>query len=224
MENVLVSVGSGNRWGDVHHFPEPQGLKTAGGRENTVGVSGLLLGGGSSLFSGEVGSAADNVAEYEVVLASGNVVKAIQDENFDLFKALKGGAYNFGLVSRCLLKTLPSRNFYGEVMVSPWTQKNAIVQNFVEMIEGNTNGHPEDTGFAAAAWSPGGGKKIFRGTRNFVSCGRLAGKPPSTLTGIAAQIASTSGEYQVSNTLTFHNALDMGRKVLASFDTVIEEI
>ncbi|KAK1676968.1 hypothetical protein BDP55DRAFT_727749 [Colletotrichum godetiae] len=44
------------------------------------------------------------------------------------------------------------------------------------------------------------------------------------LTVIAAQIASTSGEYQVWSTLTFYNTLDMGHKVLSSFDTVIDDI
>ncbi|KAK1676969.1 hypothetical protein BDP55DRAFT_631048 [Colletotrichum godetiae] len=68
--NETVSVGGGNRWGDVYRFLEPKGLMTAGGRENTVGVSGVLLGGGFSWFSGEVGFAADNVAEYEARIIS----------------------------------------------------------------------------------------------------------------------------------------------------------
>ncbi|KAJ0304937.1 hypothetical protein COL5a_004423 [Colletotrichum fioriniae] len=107
----------------------------------------------------------------------------------------------------------------------------------VEMIEGNTNGHPEDTGFAAAAWSPGGGKRMsfivanIEGQNNSTAFAGLETLSPVVdlranlpVTGIAAQIASTSGEHQVSSTLAFHNILDMGRKVLASFDTVIEEI
>ncbi|KAK1716189.1 hypothetical protein CaCOL14_006874 [Colletotrichum acutatum] len=235
--NGTVSVGSGNRWGDVYRFLEPQGLMTSGGRENTVGVSGLLLGGGFSWFSGQVGFAADSVVEYEVVLASGNLVRASQDENFDLFKALKGGACNFGLVTKFVLETFPSRNFYGGVMVFPWAQKNAIIQTFVEMIDGNTNGHPEDTGFAAAAWSPSGGKRMsfvvanIEGQSNSTAFAGLEVLSPVVdmranlpVTGIAAQIASKSGEYQVWSTLTFHNTLDMGREVLLSFDAVIEDI
>ncbi|KAI3539032.1 FAD binding domain-containing protein [Colletotrichum filicis] len=116
-------------------------------------------------------------------------------------------------------------------------QKNAIVQKFVEMTDGNTNGYPEDTGFAAAAWSPSGGKRMSFVVANIeeqsnstafaglevlspVVCMR-ANLP---VTSIAAQITSPSGEYQVWSTLTFRNTLGMGRKILLSFDAVIEEI
>ncbi|UQC78967.1 FAD binding domain-containing protein [Colletotrichum lupini] len=170
-------------------------LISLGGRENTVGVSGLLLGG-----------------------------------------ALKGGACNFDLVAKFVLKTFPYRNLYGGVMVFPWAQKNAIVQKFVEIIDGNTSGHPEDTGFAAAACLSGGKRISFvvaniEGQSNSTAFAGLEVLPPVVdvranlpVTSIAAQITSPSGEYQVWSTLTFHNKLGMGCKILSSFDAVIEDI
>lgn len=42
----------------------------------------------------------DQVVQYEVVLASGKITLASKDEHEDLFRALKGVANNFGIVTR----------------------------------------------------------------------------------------------------------------------------
>lgn len=52
--------------------------------------------GGYSSFSGAYGLAADNVRNFEVVLANGSIVEADISTNSDLFWALKGGGANFG--------------------------------------------------------------------------------------------------------------------------------
>lgn len=44
--------------------------------------------------------ACDTVQNFEVVLANGTIVNANAAENSDLFRALKGGSGNFGLVTR----------------------------------------------------------------------------------------------------------------------------
>ncbi|KAH7066487.1 hypothetical protein FB567DRAFT_565576 [Paraphoma chrysanthemicola] len=100
-DRKTVSVGPGNRWGNVTETLEPLGLAVVGGRDMNVGVSGLTLGGGISYFSGQYGWACDNVRKYEVVLASGRVVTASPQENKDLYWALRGGGgMNFGIVTR----------------------------------------------------------------------------------------------------------------------------
>lgn len=40
-----VTVGSGNRWGDVYSALDPSNVTVAGGRIVDVGVAGLTLGG-----------------------------------------------------------------------------------------------------------------------------------------------------------------------------------
>ena len=54
--------------------------------------------GGSSYFVGH-GLGCDNVAAYEVVLSSGAVVNVTASSQSDLFKSLKGGSSNFGIVT-----------------------------------------------------------------------------------------------------------------------------
>lgn len=112
--NSIASIGPGQRWGAVYEALDSYELGVIGGRVPTVGVGGLILGGGLSHFSPEYGLAADNVQNFEVgeshtplfcrlylnkiqvVLADGSIVDANASENSDLFWALKGGGPNFG--------------------------------------------------------------------------------------------------------------------------------
>ena len=67
-DNSHVSVEPGNLWGDVYEYLEPFGLSVVGGRIGSVGVPGLLLGGGVSFFGEEHGFASSNgnVRAFEV--------------------------------------------------------------------------------------------------------------------------------------------------------------
>lgn len=65
-----------------------------------MGVGGFTLGGGTYPFANKYGWALDNVYEYEVVLSNSSIVTASEDTNPDLYFALRGGANNFGIISR----------------------------------------------------------------------------------------------------------------------------
>lgn len=59
------------------------------------------------------GFTCDNVVNAEVVLASGEIVNANENENDDLHLALRGGSNNFGVVTRIDLETLPLGKVWG---------------------------------------------------------------------------------------------------------------
>jgi hypothetical protein len=103
-----VWVGPGHDWGKVFGYLSEFNLTAAGGRLSPVGVPGLLLAGGVNFQGNQHGWAADNVIEYEIVLADGTVKYATACSDPDLFWALKGGSSNFGIVTAFKLNTFPS--------------------------------------------------------------------------------------------------------------------
>ncbi|KAG6358441.1 hypothetical protein INS49_014325 [Diaporthe citri] len=119
---ALVDIGPGARWRDAYAALDKHGLMVAGGREGSVGVGGLLLGGGISFLSGTRGLACDNVAAFKVVLADGRIVQASKTANADLFWALKGSTINFGIVTNIRMQAVKSRPVWGGLtMMSPQT-------------------------------------------------------------------------------------------------------
>ncbi|KAI4704466.1 hypothetical protein J4E81_001532 [Alternaria sp. BMP 2799] len=109
----VVRVGAGALWQDVYDEAEKRKLTVLGGRIGVVGTAGFLTGGGISFFSPERGWACDGVVNFEVVLASGEIVNANATSHSDLFAALKGGQLNFGIVSRFDLASFPAGPIYG---------------------------------------------------------------------------------------------------------------
>lgn len=102
-----ISVGAGASWLEVYSFLDPLNKTVAGGRNGVVGVGGLTVGGGISYFSPQTGFTCDSVLNFEVVLASGLRINANSTSHPDLFRALKGGVNNFGVVTRFDFSTLP---------------------------------------------------------------------------------------------------------------------
>ncbi|KAH7310887.1 hypothetical protein B0I35DRAFT_463407 [Stachybotrys elegans] len=109
----VVSVGAGVRWATVYEVLEPLGLAVTGGRSGPGGIGGLSLSGGLSFFSSREGFITDNIVEFEVVLSSGQIVRANDKENSDLYRALRGGGNNFGIVTKFTLRTFEQGPFYG---------------------------------------------------------------------------------------------------------------
>ncbi|KAL4947306.1 hypothetical protein BDW69DRAFT_119753 [Aspergillus filifer] len=98
-EAKTVTVGGGAIWKDVDEAAGAAGLAAVGGTVNHTGVGGLTLGGGYGWLSGQYGLTIDNLLSATLVTGSGEIITASETENEDLFWALRGAGYNFGIVT-----------------------------------------------------------------------------------------------------------------------------
>ncbi|KAL3482378.1 hypothetical protein BJX99DRAFT_266044 [Aspergillus californicus] len=135
-DKSIASIGPGNVWGDVYRALEPHGLAAVGGRMSTIGVGGLVTGGGISYYSNMYGWALDNVESFEVVsAATGNIITASAPKNPDLYWALRGGGNNVGLITKFNLYTIPSPKLRGTTRVFSAEQSSMVLDAFFHVAE-----------------------------------------------------------------------------------------
>jgi hypothetical protein len=152
-ESRTVRVEGGATWGDVDHTTHAFGLATPSGIISTTGVGGLTLGGGLGHLTRRCGLSIDNLLAADVVLADGSLVTASEEENEDLFWAIRGGGGNFGVVTSFLFRLHPINTIIGGPTLWPLDQAPEVMRWYRDFIANA----PEDLGgfFAFLTVPPG---------------------------------------------------------------------
>src|SRR5215470_10248553 len=130
----VATIEGGATAVDVISAATPHGLVAATGNCGTVGMVGLTTGGGYGPLTPRYGLALDNLLSAEVVLADGRLVNCDDQNNPDLFWALRGGGGNFGVVTSMRVRLHPIRQVLGGMMLFPWSQAEFVLGGYAEAI------------------------------------------------------------------------------------------
>ncbi|WP_333739509.1 FAD-binding oxidoreductase [Streptomyces sp. IBSBF 2806] len=126
-------VGAGAKLIDVYRALAAKGVTIPAGSCPTVGVSGLVLGGGHGVVSRAYGLTCDSLTRATIVTADGKQLTADATTNKDLFWALRGaGNGNFGVVTELQFTTHPAPQAVTGYLTWPWSRAAAVVKAWQE--------------------------------------------------------------------------------------------
>jgi FAD/FMN-containing dehydrogenase len=114
----------------------PHGLAGLSGSARDVGVVGYTLGGGHGWLARKHGIASNKVLAVDLVTAGGEHVRADEDQNPDLFWALRGGGGSFGVVTALEFELVPLPEVYGGMVAWPAERAREVMQAYREWAAG----------------------------------------------------------------------------------------
>ncbi|GAA4066978.1 FAD-binding oxidoreductase [Nonomuraea soli] len=136
LDGDVVRIGGGATWGQVADALAPHGLAISSGDTRSVGVGGLTLGGGIGWKVRKYGLALDNLLAAEVVVASGEVLRADARENPELFWALRGGGGNVGVVTAFEFAAHPTTRVFHGTIAFPAAELAGVLQGWAAQMRG----------------------------------------------------------------------------------------
>ncbi|KAJ7878003.1 FAD-binding domain-containing protein [Mycena olivaceomarginata] len=114
-----VTIGSGVHANTIYQYNKGQGkFSVVAAAETVAPAGGQIQGGGHSPLSPAYGLVSDNALEFEIVVASGELLRASSASNTDLFFALRGGgAGSWGVIISATIRTFPTFNATSAITV-----------------------------------------------------------------------------------------------------------
>lgn len=137
IDKQRAHVGGGALLGHIDQASLPHGLVTTGGVVSHTGVGGFTLGGGFGRLNRKYGLAVDNLRSAEIITADGQIRTVSDEQNQDLFWAIRGGGGNFGVVTRFEFQLHPfDRNVLSGSIVWPIDQIRDVLEFYAEWSAG----------------------------------------------------------------------------------------
>jgi FAD/FMN-containing dehydrogenase len=138
MKTVRVDAGKkrayvepGATLADFDQAVQAHGLATPVGINSTTGIAGLTLGGGFGWLTRKYGMTIDNLVSVDMITAEGKKVRASENENADLFWAIRGGGGNFGVVTQFEFQLFPvGPEIVAGLIVFPFNQAKQILTKY----------------------------------------------------------------------------------------------
>jgi FAD/FMN-containing dehydrogenase len=148
MKKVRVDAGKkrayvepGATLADLDLAIQAHGLATPVGINSTTGIAGLTLGGGFGWLTRKYGMTIDNLISVDMITAEGKKVRASENENADLFWAVRGGGGNFGVVTQFEFQLFPvGPEIVAGLIVFPFNQAKQVLIHYRQFV----NSAPEE--------------------------------------------------------------------------------
>jgi FAD/FMN-containing dehydrogenase len=129
-------VEPGATLGDFDKAVQAHGLATPAGINSTTGIAGLTLGGGFGWLTRKYGMTIDNLVSAEMVTADGRKIHVSEDENTDLFWAIRGGGGNFGVITQFEFALYPvGPEILAGLLVFPMDQAKQVLEKYREFVK-----------------------------------------------------------------------------------------
>ncbi|MFY9707211.1 MAG: FAD-binding oxidoreductase [Desulfobacterales bacterium] len=129
-------VEPGATLGDFDKAIQTHGLATPVGINSTTGIAGLTLGGGFGWLTRKYGMTVDNLISAKMVTADGRKIQVSEDENADLFWAIRGGGGNFGVVTQFEFALYPvGPEILAGLLVFPIDQAKQVLEKYREFVK-----------------------------------------------------------------------------------------
>jgi len=148
MKNVRVDAGKrrayvepGATLANLDEAVQAHGLATPVGINSTTGIAGLTLGGGFGWLTRKYGMTIDNLVSVDMITADGKKIRAGENENGDLFWAIRGGGGNFGVITQFEFQLFPlGPEIVAGLIVFPFNQAKQILTKYRQFV----NSAPEE--------------------------------------------------------------------------------
>jgi hypothetical protein len=152
LEQEIATIGAGAKLGDVYAALGAQQRSIPAGSCASVGIAGLVLGGGLGIADRRYGLTCDALRRVELVTATGDMIYCSATEHPELFWALRGGGGGqFGIATHFEFTTFPTapiRNYIGRYPLKDGNQVLAMWQQWLKAL-------PDEIWSQATIWFNG---------------------------------------------------------------------
>ncbi|MGD9739328.1 MAG: FAD-binding oxidoreductase [Bauldia sp.] len=128
MKAIDIDVAGRTAWAETGVTAKEFGVATTAhglvvgfGDAGSVGLGGIVSGGGVGYLTRKFGMTIDALIGAEIVTADGRIVYTDASTEPDLFWAIRGGGGNFGVISRMKFRLEQLAGLYGGMLILPAT-------------------------------------------------------------------------------------------------------
>ncbi len=128
ISGTTANVGAGTRLIDFYSELAAKGRAIPGGSCPTVGIAGLVLGGGVGVTGRAFGLTCDKLASLNIITANGQALTASPSSHSDLYWACRGGGGgNFGIATWFQFNTVPAPSPVLFFLSWPWSKAAKVI-------------------------------------------------------------------------------------------------